>query len=142
MIVKRINEKKLLKQYVFEVVSMGPAYEKKELVKQSIEGMLVPLIKHGVIKDQEDLSEWWHTIQVDRNDLRSISFEAVMSNPRVESYLMSSEIVGKLLLDARDSMKNPTDLAEWWSSFDTAVMALKMVGIETWQKIATPATSA
>lgn len=68
-----------LRNYIGEVIrkkiSAGSDYMVKERVRESIQNLLLTTIKGGEVKSQEELDEWWKTVEISIASLRLIPFE-------------------------------------------------------------------
>ena len=49
----------------------------KERVRESIQNLLVGVVRGGGVNSQEELDEWWKTVEISIKSLRLIPFEIV-----------------------------------------------------------------
>lgn len=57
-------EKDLLKRYIAETVKIGPAYAKKEELKNTIQSLVEEAVASGQVYTPEELSDWWSTVDM------------------------------------------------------------------------------
>lgn len=62
-----------LKNFIYEVISAGSNYTK--IINP--QNMLINAIKSGDIKSQDELDEWWKTVEIAIKSLRSIPFAII-----------------------------------------------------------------
>lgn len=66
----------LLRSYIAEAkIEMGSTYAKKEKLRQSIQDMLSSSIALEEISSEEQLAEWWSTLDMATKALRGVPFE-------------------------------------------------------------------
>ena len=58
-------------------ISAGSDYMVKERVRESIQNLLVGVVRGGGVNSQEELDEWWKTVEISIKSLRLIPFEIV-----------------------------------------------------------------
>ena len=68
---------KVLKRFIQEAISAGSDYMAKEKVRESIQNLLIDAVKSGGIKSQNELDEWWKTIEISIKSLRLIPFTII-----------------------------------------------------------------
>lgn len=67
----------ILRKFITETISAGSDYMVKEKVRESIQNLLVGVVASGRVKSQEELDEWWKTVEISIKSLRLIPFEIV-----------------------------------------------------------------
>lgn len=67
----------ILRKFITETISAGSDYMVKEKVRESIQNLLVGVVVSGRVKSQEELDEWWKTVEISIKSLRLIPFEIV-----------------------------------------------------------------
>ena len=75
------EQEKLIRQLVFETlrtkrVSASKSYMKKEDVRENLQNLLQNAVSDGIVRSQEDLEDWWETIEMAKNALRMVPFDA------------------------------------------------------------------
>ncbi len=68
---------KVLKRFIYEAISAGSDYMAKEKIRESIQDLLIGALKSGDIKSQDELDEWWKTVEIAIKSLRLIPFAIV-----------------------------------------------------------------
>ena len=68
---------KVLKRFIYEAISAGSDYMTKEKIRESIQDLLIGALKSGDIKSQDELDEWWKTVEIAIKSLRLIPFAIV-----------------------------------------------------------------
>lgn len=66
--------KDLIREYVMEAIFAGSNYMKKEAVKQKLQSILESAIMNKDIASSEELTDWWKTIEMATNSLKSVPF--------------------------------------------------------------------
>ena len=74
-IITSMNDEDLLKCYITEAIAMGSQYQRKEELRQRLQDMLEEAIDHGEIRSQEQLADWWNTIDMASGALRGVPYE-------------------------------------------------------------------
>lgn len=71
----------LIKTFIIEAIkskkiTAGSSYMKKERVREQLQGLLQDAINSGEVQSQEELEEWWNTIDMAKNALKMVPFVA------------------------------------------------------------------
>lgn len=67
----------ILRKFITETISAGSDYMVKEKVRESIQNLLIGVVASGRVNSQEELDEWWKTVEISIKSLRLIPFEIV-----------------------------------------------------------------
>lgn len=68
---------KVLKRFIHEAIAAGPAYMTKEKIRENIQNLVVDAVQAGGVKSQDELDEWWKTVEISIKSLRLIPFNIV-----------------------------------------------------------------
>jgi len=68
----------LIEQFVFEAIKSktgaSKQYMKKEAVREKLQVLLQDAVDSGEIKNQEELEDWWSTVEMAKNALKMVPF--------------------------------------------------------------------
>lgn len=66
-----------LKRLVREaVVAASSSYMKKERVRESLQRVLQDAVASGEVSSQDELDDWWNTLDMATSALRAVPFDA------------------------------------------------------------------
>lgn len=57
-------------------VSASKTYMKKEAVREKLQALLQEAVDSGEVKSQEELEDWWNTVEMAKNALKMVPFAA------------------------------------------------------------------
>lgn len=66
-----------IEEIVKKKISAGEDYMVKERVRESIQKLLTMIVKSGGVRSQDELDEWWRTVEISIKSLRLIPFDIV-----------------------------------------------------------------
>ena len=78
------NGETLIRRFITEVltgkkVGASKSYMKKEELRQKLQEFLQNEVAAGVVKNQEELDEWWSTVEMAAGALKMVPFMAWIS---------------------------------------------------------------
>lgn len=125
---------RLLRRFIVEAVSMGPAYARMEAIRQRLQDIIEINVRDGAIVDQARLADWWDGVDADVKRLRGVQVEFLVSNPGRAAAGASSKEFGDMIHDAALGVETPSDMTSWLNGVDMSMRALRAVPLEVWRR--------
>ena len=71
--------RELIEQFVLEAIKSkktgaSKEYMKKEAVREKLQVLLQEAVESGEVKSQEELEDWWATVEMAKNALKMVPF--------------------------------------------------------------------
>lgn len=126
--------RQLLRQFILEAVSAGPAYLKFEAIRQRLQDVIETKVKLGTVTNQFQLNNWFESASNDVTRLGGIQVERLRDNPQKVAGLARNKEIGDMIHDVAHDVEVPRDLTDWWSGVSMSLRALRGVPYDVWKK--------